>query len=55
MNNAVSLPEYEGIPVLPHGETTRYLGHQVGTGALTDVNLAVRIEMRGGESRRLLG
>ena len=39
----MSLPEYEGIPVLPHGETTRYLDHQVGTGALTEVNWAIRI------------
>ena len=39
----MSLPGYEGIPVLPHGVTTRYLGHQVGIGALTDVNLAIQI------------
>ena len=32
LNTSVSLPEYEGIPVLLHGETIRYLGHEVGTG-----------------------
>ena len=32
-----------GIPVLPHGDTTRYLGYAVGTGELTDVNWAARI------------
>ena len=29
--------------MLPHGKTTRYLGHQVGTGELTYVNWVVRI------------
>ena len=43
LNTAVALPDYEGIPVLPHGATTRYLGHQVGTGALGDANWAIRI------------
>ena len=43
LNTAESLPEYEGIPVLPPGETTRDLGHQVGTGVLTDVMGSVRV------------
>jgi hypothetical protein len=32
-----------GIPVLRHGDTVRYLGHAVGTGNLWDVNWAQRI------------
>uniref|UniRef100_A0AAV1V5T8 Reverse transcriptase domain-containing protein n=1 Tax=Peronospora matthiolae TaxID=2874970 RepID=A0AAV1V5T8_9STRA len=43
LNTAVSVTSYEGIPVLRSGATTRYLGHQVGTGDLADANWAVRI------------
>uniref|UniRef100_A0AAV1TWU4 Reverse transcriptase domain-containing protein n=1 Tax=Peronospora matthiolae TaxID=2874970 RepID=A0AAV1TWU4_9STRA len=43
LNTAVSVTSYEGIPVLQSGATTRYLGHQVGTGDLADANWAVRI------------
>ena len=32
LNTAVDLADYAGIPVLRHGDTTRYLGYQVGTG-----------------------
>ena len=30
LNTAVDLANYAGIPVLCHGDTTRYLGYQVG-------------------------
>ncbi|KAE9265880.1 hypothetical protein PR003_g32316, partial [Phytophthora rubi] len=43
LNTAVTLTETNGIPVLQHGDTVRYLGYQVGTGPLTDVNWAARI------------
>ena len=36
--------KYEGIPVLPEGATTRYLGVQVGIANLTDINWNRRIE-----------
>ena len=35
---AVAKSEFEGIPILHHGQTTRYFGYQVGTGDLGDVN-----------------
>lgn len=43
LNKAVELTQFHGLPVLKHGDTVRYLGYQVGTGALTDVNWATRI------------
>ena len=43
LNTAVEVTEYEGIPALQHGDTTRYLGYQVGTGDLVDANGALRI------------
>ncbi|CAI5712945.1 unnamed protein product [Peronospora destructor] len=43
LNAAVVISDYEGIPVLRHGQTTRYLGYQVGTGDLVDANWALRI------------
>ncbi|KAE9313201.1 hypothetical protein PF008_g19794 [Phytophthora fragariae] len=43
LNTAVTLTETNGIPVLQHGDTVRYLGYMVGTGPLTDVNWAARI------------
>lgn len=39
----VSLAGYEGLSVLQSGDTTRYLGYQVGTGELKDANWAVRL------------
>ena len=43
LNTAVDLADYAGIPVLRHGDTTRYLGYQVGTGDLVGANWALRI------------
>ena len=38
LNLAVYTAEFFGIPVLRHGDTTRYLEYSVGTGELTDAN-----------------
>ena len=38
LNTAVAISEFEGIPVLCHGQTTRFIGYQVGTGDLVDAN-----------------
>jgi hypothetical protein len=43
LNTSIDVSEIHGIPVLQPGETVRYLGYEVGTGPLTDVNWAVRI------------
>ncbi|OWZ21351.1 LOW QUALITY PROTEIN: RxLR effector protein [Phytophthora megakarya] len=43
LNTATTCESYEGIPVLAHGETERYLGYAVGTGDTTEVNWAGRI------------
>ena len=43
LNLTVKCEEVCGIPVLCHGDTTRYLGYLIGTGELTDVNWAARI------------
>jgi hypothetical protein len=43
LNKAVKETTYCGLPVVPSGETVRYLGYEVGTGELTDVNWAGRI------------
>ncbi|OWZ11840.1 RxLR effector protein [Phytophthora megakarya] len=44
LNTAVAYrKEIRSIPVLRHGETTRYLGYQVGTAELRDVNWADRL------------
>ncbi|EEY68804.1 uncharacterized protein PITG_18705 [Phytophthora infestans T30-4] len=43
LNTAVKKVDIYGIPVVPMGETVRYLGYQVGTGPLTEVNWATRI------------
>ena len=43
LNTAVEIKEYEGIPVLQHGDTTRYLGYQVRTGHLIDANRALQV------------
>jgi hypothetical protein len=43
LNTAVEMETYQGIPVLKHGDTTRYLGYEVGTGELTEVNWAAQI------------
>ena len=40
---AVDFADYAGIPVLRHGDTTRYLEYQVGTGDLVGANWALRI------------
>lgn len=44
LNTAITQLVYHGIQVLEHGDTIRYLGYEVGTGKLTDVNWAVRIQ-----------
>ena len=41
INTAVEIKEYEGIPLIQHGDTTRYLGYHVGTGDLVDANWAL--------------
>uniref|UniRef100_M4BBQ4 RxLR effector candidate protein n=1 Tax=Hyaloperonospora arabidopsidis (strain Emoy2) TaxID=559515 RepID=M4BBQ4_HYAAE len=43
LNTAGDLADYTGILVLRHGDTTRYLGYQVGTGDLVGANWALRI------------
>ncbi|OWY92336.1 RxLR effector protein, partial [Phytophthora megakarya] len=44
LNTAIDNKEtIQGIPILKHGQTTRYLGHQVGTGKMEDVNWEDRI------------
>eukprot|EP00644_Phytophthora_capsici_P009455 jgi/Phyca11/107396/e_gw1.13.402.1 len=43
LNTAIEMESIHGIPVLPVGETVRYLGYHVGTGPLTEVNWAARI------------
>jgi hypothetical protein len=43
LNTAIAVEQYAGIPVLAHGETVRYLGYDVGTGALENINWANRI------------
>ena len=43
LNTAVAVTNYEGLSVLQHGQTTWYVGYQVGTGVLLDANWALRI------------
>ena len=43
LNFTVHSAEFCGIPVLHHGETTRYLCYFIGTGGLTDLNWAARM------------
>jgi exonuclease III len=43
LNTAIMELEYKDIPVLQHGDTVRYLGYQVGTGEMINVNWANRI------------
>ena len=43
LNTALDLTDYAGIPVLRYGDTTRYLGYQVGTGDLEGAIWALRI------------
>ena len=43
LNRSVKLERYEGIAVVPTGETTRYLGYEIGTGELVNKNWAQRI------------
>ncbi|CAI5707472.1 unnamed protein product [Peronospora effusa] len=43
LNRSVKLEQYEGIDVVPTGETTRYLGYEIGTGELVNKNWAQRI------------
>ena len=43
LNTAVAISEFEGFTVLCHGQTTRYLGYQVGTVDLVHANWALRI------------
>lgn len=43
LNTAIQVSENEGLPVVPHVANTRYLGHQMGSGVLTDINCAARI------------
>ena len=38
LNLAVYTAEFFGIPVLRHGDTTRYLGYSIGTGELKAAN-----------------
>ena len=38
LSSSVDKVEFFGIPVLRHGDTTRYLGYFIGTGRLTEVN-----------------
>ena len=38
LNLAIHKKKFCDIPVLRHGDTTRYLWYAVGTGSLTDVN-----------------
>ena len=38
LKTAVEFTGYKGIPVLRHGDSTRYLGYQVGTENLIDAN-----------------
>ena len=43
LNTAVASYDFEGIPVLCHGQTTRYIGYQERSGDLVDANWALRI------------
>ena len=54
LNTAVDLAGYAGIPVLRHGDTTRYLGYQVGTGDLVGANWALRTRNIRSASRQQL-
>jgi hypothetical protein len=43
LNTVITADPFNNIPVLRMGDTVRYLGHEVGTGELTDINWAMRI------------
>ena len=44
-NTAVAISDFEGIPVLSHGQTTRYIGYQVGLGIKSTLNGLYESEM----------